>query len=146
MRRYAATFVDGREVQGSLTRSEKPGMVVINTIVESEETSLDSIANLLYYGKTLKSRFTGNVSSGFAYTKSSQIGRLNVDGNINTHSQEAVTILINCISMSLTGNSIKLRSAVAFGIGHSAFLSYPLIVSVSVLPRRNERRLAQRTS
>ena len=64
-----SSILDGREVQGSLTESEKPGMVVINTIVESEETSLDSIANLLYYGKTLKSCFTGNVSSGFAYTK-----------------------------------------------------------------------------
>ncbi|HEY5916660.1 MAG TPA: DUF481 domain-containing protein [Chryseolinea sp.] len=119
-RNFRIETVDGREVQGFLMRSEKPGMVVINTNVKREETSLDSIANLLYYGKTMKSRFTGNVSSGFTYTKSSRIGRLNFDGNIKYNTAKGATQLQG--DMIITSDSVDVeaeRANLAFSHEHT---------------------------
>jgi hypothetical protein len=92
-RRFRIETIDGREVQGYLTRSEEPGMLLINAIDESEEIRLDEIANLVYFGKTLLSRITGNISSGFTYTKSSRIGRLNVDGLVKYNTRRGQTTL-----------------------------------------------------
>jgi hypothetical protein len=55
---------------------------VINAVIESEEIYVENITNLTYFGKTWKSRVTGNLSAGYTYTKSSEIGRLNTDGLI----------------------------------------------------------------
>lgn len=90
-RSFRVETIDGEELQGYLVRSEKPGMVVIHAIVESDEIAIDNIANLLYYGKTLKSRVTGNVSAGYSYTKSSEIGRFNTDGTIKYNTSKSQT-------------------------------------------------------
>lgn len=90
-RSFRVETVEGEELQGYLMRSDKPGMVLINAIVESSEIPLENITNLVYYGKTLKSRFTGNVSAGYSYTKSSEIGRLNSDGLIRYNTHKGIT-------------------------------------------------------
>jgi len=90
-RSFRMESLEGKEVHGSLARSEKPGMVIINTNVGSQEIPLENIANLVYFGKTLKSRFTGNISAGFTYTKSSEIGRLNVSGLVKYNTRKGIT-------------------------------------------------------
>ncbi|HEY5919717.1 MAG TPA: hypothetical protein VIU13_19995, partial [Chryseolinea sp.] len=92
-RSFRVETVDGREVQGNLTRGVKPGMVMVNSVSDTEEIPLDSIANLVYFGKTIMSRFTGNVSSGFTYTKSSRIGRINIDGVVKYNTARGITAL-----------------------------------------------------
>jgi len=79
-RSFRIETLQGEELQGYLMRSDRPGRVVINAIVESSEIPIVDIVNLIYYGQTLKSRFAGNISAGYSYTKSSRIGRLNSDG------------------------------------------------------------------
>jgi len=92
-RSFRIVTLDGRELQGYLLRSEKPGKIIINAIVVSEEIALDSISNLLYFGNKLRSRFNGNVSAGYTYTKSSEIGRLNADGTIRYSTAKGITEL-----------------------------------------------------
>ena len=92
-RSFRIETLDGRELQGYLMRSDTAGKIVINAIVESEELPVDSISNLLYYGKTVLSRITGTVSSGYTYTKSSSIGRLNVDGAVRYNTRKTQTIV-----------------------------------------------------
>jgi hypothetical protein len=104
-RSFRVEMIDGEELQGYLMRSEKPGMVVINAIVESKEIAVQEIADLVYFGKTLMSRVTGNVSAGYTYTKSSQIGRLNTDGMVKYNTSKGQTQLDG--DMIVTYDSVK---------------------------------------
>src|SRR6478609_6256970 len=90
-RSFRVETIDGELLQGYLVRSEKPGMVVVHAIIESEEIAIDNISNLLYYGKSLKSRLMGNISAGYSYTKSSEIGRFNTDGAIKYNTAKTQT-------------------------------------------------------
>jgi hypothetical protein len=92
-------------LQGYIARSEKPGKVIILAIFESEEIYLDSISSLVFYGKALRSRITGNVSAGFTYTKSSQLGRLNADGSLFYNTAKSQTQLKG--DMILTWDSVS---------------------------------------
>ncbi len=119
-RSFRVEMIDGEELQGYLMRSEKPGRVVINAIVESREISIEEIANLVYFGKTLMSRVTGNVSSGFTYTKSSEIGRLNADGLIKYNTAKGQTQLDG--DVIVTYDSVKSdieRGNLAFSHEHT---------------------------
>jgi hypothetical protein len=104
-RSFRIKTMEGNELQGHIARSEKPGMVNILAIFESNEISLDSISSLVFYGKTLRNRITGNVSAGFTYTKSSQIGRLNSDGAIFYNTSKSVTQVKG--DMILTWDSVS---------------------------------------
>ena len=92
-RSFRIETLDGRELQGYIMRSDTAGNILIHAIVESEELPIENISNLLYYGKTVLSRITGTVSSGYTYTKSSRIGRLNVDGAIRYNTRKTQTIV-----------------------------------------------------
>lgn len=104
-RSFRVEKIDGEELQGYLMRSENSGKVVVNAIVESREIYIEEIANLVYFGKTLLSRVTGNVSAGYTYTKSSEIGRLNTDGLIKYNTAKGQTQLDG--DMIVTYDSIK---------------------------------------
>jgi hypothetical protein len=90
-RSFRIKTIKGKEYQGYVARSENPGKIIILAIFENDEISLDSISTLVYYGKTLRNRISGNVSAGFTYTKSSQIGRLNSDGSIFYNTAKSLT-------------------------------------------------------
>ena len=104
-RSFRIETIEGEELQGYLMRSEKSGMVLIHAIVESKEIAVDDIVNLVYYGKTVKSRMAGNISSGYTYTKSSEIGRLNLDGMIKYNTARTQTKLKG--DMIFTSDSVK---------------------------------------
>jgi hypothetical protein len=104
-RSFRVEMIGGEELHGFLMRSAKPGMVFINALVESKEISVEEISNLVYFGKTLLSRVTGNVSAGYTYTKSSQIGRLNTDGLIKYNTAKGITQLKG--DMIVTYDSVK---------------------------------------
>ena len=107
-RSFRIEKIDGQEIRGYLTRSEEPGKVVINADSLAEEIPLDNIANLVYYGKTFMSRITGNVSSGFTYTKSSRIGRVNFDGGIKYNTRKSQTGLSG--DMIITYDSVDVET------------------------------------
>ena len=116
-RSFRIETIDGEELQGYLMRSAKPGMVLVNAIVESREINVEDIAKLVYYGQTLRSRVTGNVSSGFTYTKSSEIGRLNVDGIVKYNTSKTVTQVEG--DMIITYDSVEANTERAsFAVSH----------------------------
>lgn len=92
-RSFRIETLDGRELQGYLMRSDTAGKILVHAIVESEELPIENISSLLYYGKTVISRITGTVSSGYTYTKSSSIGRLNMDGAVRYNTRKTQTIV-----------------------------------------------------
>lgn len=97
--------VDGNEIQGYLTRSNKPGMVFVNTATGSVDAIIENITELVNYGKTFKSRLVGNFSTGFTYTKSSEIGRFNLDGLIKYNTNKGITQLKG--DMIITYDSVQ---------------------------------------
>ena len=92
-RSFRIETVEGDVLHGYLTRSQTSGMVVINDTIHSEEIYVDNITNLTWFGNSWKSRFSGNVSAGYTYTKSSQIGRLNADGVLRYNTAKTQTQL-----------------------------------------------------
>jgi hypothetical protein len=104
-RSFRIETLTGNELQGYIMRSEKPGTVIVNAIFVSEEIKLDSIATLMFFGKTVRSRFRGNISAGFTYTKSSSLGRLNSDGTVQYNTAKGLTQLKG--DMILTYDSIS---------------------------------------
>jgi len=119
-RSFRVETLDGEELQGYLMRSDKPGMVTINAIVESREIAIENIVNLVYYGKTLKSRFAGNISAGYTFTKSSQIGRLNSDGLLKYNTSKGQTRVSG--DMIITYDSVSTyteRANLSFGHEHN---------------------------
>jgi len=103
-RSFRIETVEGNVLHGYLTRSQTSGMVVINDTTHSEEIQVDNITNLTWFGNTWKSRISGNVSAGYTYTKSSQIGRLNSDGLLKYNTAKTQTQLQG--DMIVTADSI----------------------------------------
>lgn len=119
-RSFRIETLDGEELQGYLMRSDNPGMVVISSIVESEEIPIENIINLVYYGKTLKSRFAGNISAGYTFTKSSEIGRVNSDGSLKYNTSRGQTRMGG--DMIITYDSVSTymeRANLSFGHEHN---------------------------
>ncbi|HEY5824729.1 MAG TPA: DUF481 domain-containing protein, partial [Cyclobacteriaceae bacterium] len=119
-RSFRIETLQGHELQGYLMRSDNPGRVVVNAIVESEEIPIIDIVNLVYYGKTLKSRFDGNISAGYTYTKSSEIGRFNSEGLFKYNTSKGQTRVTG--DMIFTSDSVKAyteRANLSFGHEHN---------------------------
>jgi hypothetical protein len=92
-RNFRVETTDRRVLQGYLLRSPTPGHTVAYNIIESEEIEVEDISTLVYYGKTWKSRVSGNVGLGYSFTKSSGIGRLNANGLFKYNTENTQTQL-----------------------------------------------------
>jgi len=92
-RNFRVETTDRRVFQGYLLRSPSPGKTVAYNILESEEILVEDISSLVYYGKTWKSRISGNVGVGYSFTKSSDIGRLNANGTFKYNTKNTQTQL-----------------------------------------------------
>jgi hypothetical protein len=73
---------DRTQHQGYLLRGSVPGNVMIRGVNEDVDLDLESITSLANYGQSWKTRFSGNFNAGYTYTKSSRLGRLNMDGTV----------------------------------------------------------------
>lgn len=81
-RYYRMETVKHKEFFGILKKSEKDGFVNISTPGEDQQypMALSDISALNYYSAK-NSIWEGNISAGYTFTKSSQIGRLNFDAS-----------------------------------------------------------------
>jgi hypothetical protein len=68
---------------GKLKASGKTGNVIITLLDTAFEMQLADISSLSLYRKAFFKRLDGNVSAGYTYTKSSEIGQINLNANIN---------------------------------------------------------------
>ena len=66
-----------------------------------------SITSLAKYGRTWRNGFSGNLSAGYTYTKSSEIGRLNFDGSVKYSSAKSETKLQ--ASTIVTSDSVEVK-------------------------------------
>jgi hypothetical protein len=96
---------EGQMLQGYLRPSEKTGRVIVHSITDAQELELAGITSLARYGRTWKNGLSGNVSAGYSYTKSSEIGRLNLDGSVKYSAPKTETKLD--VSTILTSDSTE---------------------------------------
>lgn len=73
---------DKRVLYGSVLSSKIPGNIVVHTLKEDVEVKIVDISSISFYGKHWTDSLSGSFGAGYSYTKSSDIGRLNVDGKI----------------------------------------------------------------
>jgi hypothetical protein len=80
-------------MNGGFTRSSRPGWTIFHAAEKSIDLPIEEIATLGYYGQSLRTRLDGNVGAGFNYTKSSQIGRFNLNARIRYSSTKTLLVL-----------------------------------------------------
>ncbi|HEY5746151.1 MAG TPA: DUF481 domain-containing protein [Chryseolinea sp.] len=130
-RNFRVETLQGEVLEGYLTRSDTAGMVWVSTSSKRKKIQVNDIVEMSYYGKTWKSRITGNASSGFTYTKSSQIGRLNMDGLLRYNTSKNQTQLQG--SMIMTYDSVDVgveRANVDMSYGYAFGTEWAAIVLV----------------
>ena len=97
----------GQFLQGYLRPSDRPGRVILHSLPDAQEIELADITTLAKYSRTWKNGFNGNVGAGYTYTKSSEIGRLNIDGAVRYSAPKTETKLT--VSTILTSDSIEVK-------------------------------------
>jgi hypothetical protein len=98
---------DGELMQGYLRSTRQEGKVIIHSLVDSREIDVSNITSLARYGRTWKNGFSGSVSAGYTYTKSSRIGRLNFDGSVKYSAPKSEIKL--AAATIITSDSIEIK-------------------------------------
>ena len=86
---FRVETTNGAFLQGYLRPAGKDGRVTVYSLSDTQEIEVADIIRLSKYGRTWKNGLSGNVSTGYTYTKSSEIGRLNFDGSVRYVSPRA---------------------------------------------------------
>jgi hypothetical protein len=74
--------IDKRVLYGSILSSNIPGNIIVHTLKEDVEVKIGDVSSISFYGNHWTDSLSGSFGAGYSYTKSSDIGRLNVDGKI----------------------------------------------------------------
>jgi len=90
--------VDKRVLYGSILSSKNPKHIIVHTLREDVEIKLVDVSSISYYGENLTDGLSGSFGIGYTYTKSSDIGRLNVDGTLKYSKKK--------LELGLTGSMI----------------------------------------
>ncbi len=90
---YRIRTSDGRLIYGTAHKSDREGYVNIKTSSGLVEVPILTIIRLERYDSKFFQRITGDVSVGYNYTKSSDIGRLNLSTNIRYLAQKFISTL-----------------------------------------------------
>ena len=87
-RSFRIETVDHQVLFGKLTSSMHGGFVNVSMGNDTTIVSLNNISNLYPIEKNFSQRVTGFISAGYSYTRSSDLGRLNLDGSATYLSKE----------------------------------------------------------
>jgi hypothetical protein len=98
MHSYRIETTDKKLLYGIIESSDKPGSIIVHSANGNSEIRLATITSLSFYGKNMGTRLSGEVGAGFSYTKSSDIGRLNIN--------EKLKYINRKLEMQLDGNMI----------------------------------------
>lgn len=99
---YRIETINRKVFFSTLEPGSKPGYVRVGDSTGGAELPIEYIGFLSYYSAE-KNLFEGNVSTGFNYTKSSNIGRLNLDATLRYIMKDF--IVKNVISGILTSDN-----------------------------------------
>lgn len=78
---------------GTIDSSAIQGSIQIVTNNSRLEMPVASISTLAYYGSDWKTKLSGDVGAGYTFTKSSNIGRLNMNTNVRYHTKHTEALL-----------------------------------------------------
>ena len=78
---YEIEMTDGRRLYGSLGEPVKENTVVVQLAEQSTELIKDDVVGISPIKATFLARVDGSLNVGFNFTKSSQVGTLNISGN-----------------------------------------------------------------
>ncbi len=104
--RYRIRTADERLLYGVIGKSEKEGFIIITHAEGEVEIPIEAIIALERFDNSFWNRMSGNFSAGYNFTKSSNIGRLNLDFSIRYLAQN--------FGSSFTGNFIMTQEGGTF--------------------------------
>jgi hypothetical protein len=102
---YRVETTDRKLLYGTIRTSDKDGFITINTPGISPAIHLSNISSLIFFGNNFETRLSGNIGAGYSYTKSSDIGRLNLNASIKYTTRTTETALTG--NMIITADSIS---------------------------------------
>jgi hypothetical protein len=92
---------------GKIIPGKIDGFAYVVTGVDTAEFPLVEISVLYAFKDEIWQRFTGNVSAGFDYTRSSNLGRISFDGTVTYRAQKIEISLPVSLIYSLTDSSFS---------------------------------------
>ena len=143
-----ATFriqtIDEAVYYGVLKPSTNYGEVIVDDGVVSKPYPIVNIFNLVSLEKKFIKKIKGTVSLGYSYTKSSDIGRTNIDWNLRFTEQKYQVEFVG--SFIFTNNQgVKTRDRESVGLGGYYNLNSVLVAGLGLNYQRNiELGLASR--
>lgn len=90
---YRIRTADEQLIYGNLHKSDKDGFVIVNQGSGQVEIPILSIIRLERYDTKFFQRITGDIGLGYNFTKSTDIGRLNVDVTVRYLAQIFISTL-----------------------------------------------------
>jgi len=90
---------------GKMIPSKNSGETIIKNGMSILPLKFGNIANLSAVGETISKRMEGNIGAGYTYTKSSEIGRLNMSTKVGYRTTKVETMLIG--DLILTTDSVQ---------------------------------------
>jgi hypothetical protein len=88
----------------TLQNSANDGEVIISTQLGLDTLKLDNLSSITYFNNDKRGLWEGNFSTGYSFTKSSDIGRFNFDATINYKTQKNnVGVVVSTITTQENG-------------------------------------------
>lgn len=144
MATYRIQTIDQAVYYGVLKPSTNYGEVIVDDGVVSKPYPIVNIFNLVSLEKKFIKKIKGTVSLGYSYTKSSDIGRTNIDWNLRFTEQKYQVEFVG--SFIFTNNQgVKTRDRESVGLGGYYNLNSVLVAGLGLNYQRNiELGLASR--
>ncbi|HEX5001605.1 MAG TPA: DUF481 domain-containing protein [Bacteroidia bacterium] len=90
-REFRIETVDHQVLYGEINPTVHDGFVTVSGLEDSTLVSLNNISSLYPVEAKLLKKIDGYIGTGFSYTKSSQLGRFNLDGKVMYQSKRVET-------------------------------------------------------
>ncbi|MCH6233223.1 DUF481 domain-containing protein [Cognataquiflexum rubidum] len=144
MATYRIQTIDQAVYYGVLKPSKNYGEVIVDDGVVTKPYPIVNIFNLVSLEKKFIKKIKGTIAYGYSYTKSSDIGRTNIDWNLNFTEQKYQVEFVG--SFIYTNNqSVKTRDRESVGLGGYYNLNTVLVAGLGLNYQRNiELGLASR--
>ncbi|WP_113925964.1 DUF481 domain-containing protein [Cognataquiflexum aquatile] len=141
---YRIQTIDQAVYYGVLKPSTNYGEVIVDDGLVSKPYPIVNIFNLVSLEKKFIKKIKGTVSLGYSYTKSSDIGRTNIDWNLRFTEQKYQVEFVG--SFIFTNNQgVKTRDRESVGLGGYYNLNSVLVAGLGLNYQRNiELGLASR--
>jgi hypothetical protein len=118
-RNFRIETVDQQVFIGRLYQSLHNGFVEIIDEADTVPVSLNNISILYPVEKGFTNKLKGSASAGFTYTKSSELGRINIDANATYLDRNAeIKVSASAISTIDTGSFTRDNENVGLGINY----------------------------